>query len=114
MDGGDGERERLLRRYEVLPKTEHWLIDSSVKHAEVRPEWIAAIIEDPYEVIPESRGRQSIIVLAGRVLQFRQWIRWYWKEEATAWYCLRLTLIEDWKKDTGGYHGNRDAVGEHR
>ena len=75
QNGGDAERERLLRRYEALPKTEHWILDSSFKHAIVRPEWIAAIVEDPYEVIPEPNSPQSIIVLAGRVPRFGQWIR---------------------------------------
>ena len=75
QDGGDAERERLLRVYEAMPKTEHWLMDSSIKHSEVRPEWIAAIVEDPYEVVPESNRRQSTIVLSGRVRQFGQWIR---------------------------------------
>ena len=67
QDGGHAEKERLLRLYEVLPKMEHWIYDSGSRYSDIRPEWIMAVIEDPYEVIPELRGLQSVTVLSGRV-----------------------------------------------
>lgn len=75
QNGGDAERERLLRRYEALPKTEHWIYDSVSRHSDIRPEWIVAVIDDPYEVISELRGLQNVTVLTGRVPQFSQWIK---------------------------------------
>ena len=66
----------MLRLYEALPKHEHWSdAPGGRRHADIRSEWIAAIIEDPYEVIPEFQDGQPTTVYAGRVPEFGQWIK---------------------------------------
>ena len=78
QDGGDAERERLLRLYEALPKTDYRIRRSQYKHSDIRPEWIAAIVENPYDVrevlTPVPHGTEPRTLFIGRVPEFRQWI----------------------------------------
>ena len=68
------ENARLRRAYDMLPKTAH--ADPAREQHEVRREWVAQIIENPYDTWEEidSEGRPSI-VLAGRVEGVSQWIK---------------------------------------
>ena len=71
----DGERARLRRAFELLPKVEGHGETSPVRHRDVLPEWIMQIVAHPYErdeVYTETGERRT--VLDGRVSESRQWI----------------------------------------
>ena len=76
MDNSD-EIARLRRAFDRLPKSGSHGRAVTSRHPDMRPEWIMSIIENPYDewVETDDRTGQNRTVIAGRVPQFRQWIK---------------------------------------
>ena len=70
------EDYQLRLEYEDLPKTRWHGQSTTMRHPDIRPEWIMRIVKDPYdrweEIAPDGELRT---LLVGRVPQFEQWIK---------------------------------------
>lgn len=59
-----------------MPKTPHGET-ALERHPDVQPEWVAAIVADPYDQWEETDRRtgMSMTLLAGRISGWRYWIK---------------------------------------
>lgn len=71
----DEERDGLRRAFELLPKVAGHGEDVLRRHASLLPEWVMAIIANPYEQFEVyTREGERRTVLTGRVTESLQWI----------------------------------------